>query len=41
MIIIIIVITWQGPTFDQQFDPLVFENFSKFVTKRASMTVKE
>ena len=27
--------------FDQQFDPLVFENFSKFANKRAKMTVKE
>ena len=27
--------------FDQLFDPLVFENFSKFTTKRAKMTVKE
>ena len=27
--------------FGQQFDPLVFENFSKFTTKRAKMTVKE
>ena len=27
--------------FDQQFDPLVFENFSKFATKSAKMTVKE
>ena len=27
--------------FGQQLDPLVFENFSKFTTKRAKMTVKE
>ena len=27
--------------FGQQFDPLVFENFSKLTTKRAKMTVKE
>ena len=27
--------------FGQKFDPLVFENFSKFTTKRAKMTVKE
>ena len=27
--------------FGQQFDPLMFENFSNFTTKRAKMTVKE
>ena len=27
--------------FDQQFDPPVFENFSKFATKSTKMTVKE
>ena len=27
--------------FGQQFDQLVFENFSKFMTKRAEVTMKE
>ena len=27
--------------FDQQFDPLVFESFLKFATKRAKITMKE
>ena len=27
--------------FDQQFDPLVFESFSKFATKIAKITGKE
>ena len=30
-----------GGVFDQQSDPLVFENFSKIATESAKMTVKE
>ena len=34
------LIACQG-VFGQQFDQIVFENFSKLTTKRAKMTVKE
>ena len=38
-----VMVEYNSPrgVFGQQFDPLVSESFSKFMTKRAKMTVKE